>query len=142
MSISTPSTSDPEEALRLAELVRRAALAPASPSSQDHAVAASATQKAASARADMIKAANEAASAERAEKAEEKAVKAEKTGKPDSASGSNGKKDNTSVPGQKNGITDFSGINVARGKKAANAYASISDISKPPASSSNIRAVG
>ena len=43
----------PEETVRLAERARRAALAPAEPSSQDRAVAAEASQMAASARAEM-----------------------------------------------------------------------------------------
>jgi hypothetical protein len=48
--ISTPPTKDPEEALRNASIVARAALAPGDPSGQDIAVAASAAQMAASAR--------------------------------------------------------------------------------------------
>jgi hypothetical protein len=49
--INTPSTSDPEEALRNATQVMKAAMAPGDPSGQDIAVAASAAQIAASARA-------------------------------------------------------------------------------------------
>jgi hypothetical protein len=51
--ISTPATSDPEEALRNANQVARAALAPGDPSGQDIAVAASAAQMAANARAQI-----------------------------------------------------------------------------------------
>jgi hypothetical protein len=51
--ISTPSTNDPEEALRNSSQVMRAALAPGDPSGQDIAVAASAAQMAASARAQI-----------------------------------------------------------------------------------------
>ena len=51
--ISTPATDDPEEALRNAEQVMRAAMAPASPSGQDAAVAAGAAQMAAQARAQI-----------------------------------------------------------------------------------------
>jgi hypothetical protein len=51
--ISTPSTNNPEEALRNASQVMRAAMAPGDPSGQDVAVAASAAQMAAAARAQM-----------------------------------------------------------------------------------------
>lgn len=51
--ISTPATDDPKEALQSAEQVMRAALAPAKPSGQDHAVAANAAQIAAEARAQL-----------------------------------------------------------------------------------------
>jgi hypothetical protein len=47
VSISTPATSDPEEARRNAQQVMKAALAPGDPSGQDIAVAASAAQTAA-----------------------------------------------------------------------------------------------
>lgn len=53
--IGTPATDDPEEALRNAEQVQRAALAPANPSSQDLAVAAAAAQTQAQARAEIAK---------------------------------------------------------------------------------------
>lgn len=56
VSIHTPATNDPEEALKMAETVRRAALAPANPSSQDLSVAASASQDAAAARAEIARA--------------------------------------------------------------------------------------
>lgn len=46
-------SGNPEATLRKAETIRRAALAPADPSGQDHAVAARATQMAASARAEI-----------------------------------------------------------------------------------------
>jgi hypothetical protein len=49
--INTPATSDPEEALRNANQVMKAALAPAGPSGQDLAVAASSAGMAAKARA-------------------------------------------------------------------------------------------
>ncbi|MCM1130004.1 MAG: hypothetical protein NC211_08930 [Alistipes senegalensis] len=55
VSIHTPATNDPEEALKIAETIRRAALAPANPSSQDIAVAASASQEAAAARAEIAR---------------------------------------------------------------------------------------
>jgi hypothetical protein len=51
--ISTPPTDDPEEALRNALMVARAALAPGDPSGQDIAVAASAAQMASQARAKI-----------------------------------------------------------------------------------------
>jgi hypothetical protein len=51
VSISTPPTSDPEEAVKNAMQVVRAALAPGNPSGQDIAVAASATRIASSAKA-------------------------------------------------------------------------------------------
>jgi hypothetical protein len=51
--ISTPPTDDPEEALRNASIVARAALAPGDPSGQDIAVAASAAQMASQARAKI-----------------------------------------------------------------------------------------
>lgn len=53
--ISTPATSDPEEALQNAQQVMRAAMAPANPSGPDIAVAASAAQTAANARAEIAK---------------------------------------------------------------------------------------
>ena len=52
--IHTPATSDPEEALRNAETVMRAALSPGDPSAQDLAVAARAASRAASARAKIL----------------------------------------------------------------------------------------
>ena len=51
--ISTPATNDPEEALRNAQQVMRAAMAPGDPSGQDISAAANAAQTAASARAEM-----------------------------------------------------------------------------------------
>jgi hypothetical protein len=51
--IHTPATSDPEEALRNARQVMRAALAPGDPSGQDIAVAASAASSASDARAKI-----------------------------------------------------------------------------------------
>jgi hypothetical protein len=53
--IHTPATSDPEEALSNARQVMRAATAPADPSGQDIAVAASAAAMAANARADLAR---------------------------------------------------------------------------------------
>lgn len=53
--ISTPATDDPEEAIRAAQQVMRAALAPANPSGQDFAVAAGAAQTQAQARAELAK---------------------------------------------------------------------------------------
>jgi hypothetical protein len=54
VSVHTPATNDPEEALRNASQVMRAALAPGDPSGQDIAVASSAAAMAASARAMMM----------------------------------------------------------------------------------------
>jgi hypothetical protein len=53
--IHTPATSDPEEALSNARQVMRAATAPADPSGQDIAVAASAAAMASNARADLAR---------------------------------------------------------------------------------------
>lgn len=53
--ISTPATSDPEEALQNAQQVMRAAMAPGNPSGPDMAVAASAAQTAANARAQIAR---------------------------------------------------------------------------------------
>jgi hypothetical protein len=53
--ISTPPTDDPEEALRNASIVARAALAPGDPSGQDIVVAGKAAQMAANARAQIAK---------------------------------------------------------------------------------------
>lgn len=57
VSIDTaPVPGDPEETLRKAEQVRRAALAPAEPSSQDQMIAAKAAKMAAQARAELAEA--------------------------------------------------------------------------------------
>lgn len=139
VSISTPSTNDPHEALRMAEQVKRAALAPADPSSQDRSVAASATQKAANARAEISKLAREqaaekreASQAEKAEKAEESGT--EKTGK---AADSSGNKDSNKSSG-----IDLSGAAIARGQKAADSYASLSNIHQTSGSSGRLHAIG
>lgn len=50
----SPVPGDPEATLRKAETIRRAALAPASPSSQDHSVAASAAGMAITARIELL----------------------------------------------------------------------------------------
>lgn len=55
VSIDASRPEDPQAALAKAQIIRRAALAPAQPSSQDRAVAAEATQMAAQAQADLIK---------------------------------------------------------------------------------------
>ncbi len=55
VSISIPSTGDPEELYHVMERVRAAALAPADPSGQDQSVAASATARMASLRSDISK---------------------------------------------------------------------------------------
>ncbi len=61
VQIDTSAVSgDPTATLRKAEQIRRAALAPADPSSQDRSVAAAAAQMAAQARAEMISASGEA----------------------------------------------------------------------------------
>ncbi|MGD8911947.1 MAG: putative metalloprotease CJM1_0395 family protein [Candidatus Thiodiazotropha sp.] len=53
VTIRMPSTDDPRERVRLAETVRRAALAPADPSPQDRQVAANASAMAAQARSEV-----------------------------------------------------------------------------------------
>jgi len=53
VSINAGKPSDPAEALKKAETIRRAALAPAQPSGQDRAIAAQATTDAAQARTDI-----------------------------------------------------------------------------------------
>ncbi len=54
VSIDASRPEDPQAALQKALIIRRAALAPAQPSSQDRAVAAEATQMAAQAQADLL----------------------------------------------------------------------------------------
>ncbi len=54
VSIDASRPEDPQAALQKAQVIRRAALAPAQPSSQDRAVAAEATQMAAQAQADLL----------------------------------------------------------------------------------------
>ena len=61
VSIDTSSTGNPEEDLARAAIIRRAALAPAQPSGQDRAVAASATQMEIAARAALAAQRSEAA---------------------------------------------------------------------------------
>jgi hypothetical protein len=53
VSVDTSSGQTPEETLRKAELIRRAALAPSEPSSQDYRVAAEAAKMATEARAEI-----------------------------------------------------------------------------------------
>jgi hypothetical protein len=53
VSIDSSSESTPQETLRKADLIRRAALAPADPSPQDHRVASQAAQMAAEARSEI-----------------------------------------------------------------------------------------
>lgn len=53
VSIDSGRPGDPQEALRKAQTIRRAALAPANPSSQDRAVAAKAAQMATQARVEL-----------------------------------------------------------------------------------------
>lgn len=67
---TSPIPGDPEATLRKAEVVRRAALAPAQPSSQDISVAASATQAAARARVEIAVQRREEAIKENEEKLE------------------------------------------------------------------------
>ncbi len=50
----SPVAGDPEATIRKAEQIRRAALAPAKPSSQDHKVAAGATSMASKARVELM----------------------------------------------------------------------------------------
>lgn len=52
---TSPVPGDPQATLRKAETIRRAALAPASPSSQDYSVAASATRMANNARTELMR---------------------------------------------------------------------------------------
>ncbi|MFT6221406.1 MAG: hypothetical protein ACJA0C_000809 [Candidatus Endobugula sp.] len=52
--ISTGATSDPQMTIEKAQIIRRAALAPAEPSAQDRKVAAEATQMEAEARVDIV----------------------------------------------------------------------------------------
>jgi len=54
VSIDASRPDDPQAALKKAQVIRRAALAPAQPSSQDRAVASQATQMAAEAQADLL----------------------------------------------------------------------------------------
>jgi len=53
VKIDTSAGRNPEETIRKAQTIRAAALAPAEPSGQDHAVAAQATQMEAQARAEQ-----------------------------------------------------------------------------------------
>lgn len=69
VSIDASRPDDPQAALQKALIIRRAALAPAQPSSQDRAVAAEATQMAAQAQADLL--------AEKSKTGENTATKAE-----------------------------------------------------------------
>ncbi len=52
---TSPVTGDPAATLRKADMIKRAALAPASPSSQDFKVASQATSMSAKAQADLLK---------------------------------------------------------------------------------------
>jgi len=55
VSIDVSTPNDPQEALRKAQIIQRAALAPAQPSGQDRAVAAQAAEMATNARAELNK---------------------------------------------------------------------------------------
>lgn len=129
--IRTPSSSDPKEALRLAELVRRAALAPANPSSQDRAIAASASQKAARARSEIAKMEREDATIERAEKEAKQTDRTDSEKVTPSSSSSDAKADEM----------DVSGTNVIQGKRAVMAYTALAD-RKEPQRASLFSAVG
>ncbi|NLC24766.1 MAG: hypothetical protein GX776_09940, partial [Oxalobacter sp.] len=137
VSIRTPSTNDPEEALRMAELVKRAALAPANPSSQDLSVAAGVTQKATTARAEISKLAREEAAEKRTAAQAEKSEKAEETRFGKTGATSSGSKDDKKSSG-----IDLSGAAAARGQKAADAYASLSTIHQNSGSSGKLHAIG
>lgn len=63
--IDTSNPGDPAEALRKAQVIQRAALAPAKPSTQDRAVAAQAVQMAADARIELQKSHGEQADSTR-----------------------------------------------------------------------------
>ncbi len=121
VSIRTPSSSDPEEVLRIAEIVRRAALAPADPSSQDISVAADASQRAANARAEIAKLDRE----EMMQKQKEQVSNndSEKMKKVDSA-------DSISDEKSKAQKTDISAIRVSQGQKALKAYFTQSNLFK------------
>ena len=119
VSIRTPSSSDPEEVLRMAEIVRRAALAPANPSSQDIAVAADASQRITNARAEISKLAREEALEERKERAEK--LNSTETKKSNSVKSVIDESDKTNK-------IDLSGINVVQGQKALKAYSSQSNL--------------
>ncbi|MFT5286853.1 MAG: hypothetical protein ACI8TQ_003028 [Planctomycetota bacterium] len=84
VQISLASGSTPEESLRLADQARRAALAPARPSSQDQSVAAQATQMAAAARNDIRVVRDEAREELRSEEIQVSAEieRAQSTGEP------------------------------------------------------------
>ena len=137
VSIRTPSTNDPHEALRMAELVKRAALAPANPSGQDLSVAASATQKAAAARVEISKLAREEAAEKRMASQAEKSEKTEETASARTGDTSSGSKD-----GKKPSGAGLSGAAAAHGQKAADAYASLSNIHQASGSSGKLHAVG
>jgi len=75
IDLSTPS--DPQEALRKAQTIQRAALAPAQPSGQDRAVAAQAANMATEARVALQKQADNPESADKTSEAEDQASEIE-----------------------------------------------------------------
>ena len=103
VSISLPTNSDnPQQTIQAAEQVRRAALAPADPSSQDRQVAASATRLAISARAELRAQQTEErrlADAEKAEaKSERELAEAQRKSRIESVRSSNFLSSNLSTP--------------------------------------------
>lgn len=66
VTIDTSSGNNPEETIRKAQAIRAAALAPAEPSGQDHAVAAQASQMETQARAEQVAAGREESRSESA----------------------------------------------------------------------------
>ncbi|MDD5089539.1 MAG: putative metalloprotease CJM1_0395 family protein [Candidatus Wallbacteria bacterium] len=93
VSIDTSEGKTPEETIRKAEQIRRAAMAPADPSPQDRAVAAQASQMAAQAKAEKLK--------ETAEKGSEATPSGIQAGEQEKASSayrnSTGKADNSGL---------------------------------------------
>lgn len=138
VSIHTPATDDPEEALKIAETVHRAALAPANPSSQDISVAASALQDAAVARAEMARA--ELAERQDAGQGQQAGKKGAADGTASAVSG----KDAGSAAGSKSRqashealADETSAVSVYGQRKALAAYASQSAVYAGSASSSS-----
>jgi len=72
VSIDTsPVSGDPQKTIAKAEVIQRAALAPAQPSAQDRSVAAQAAQMETQARAEVVTAANEAVKTEQTDGADD-----------------------------------------------------------------------
>lgn len=136
VSIHTPSTSDPEEAKRINETVRKAALAPAQPSGQDLAVAASAAQKIAQAESEIAK--NRAEEASQAREDRQANQKKEMNLESDKSA----KKTNPAAPADAS--ERVQDLNYIRAKQvnAANAYSSMSGFNRQPSNNNQFHAVG